>query len=209
MADPVEAEVRVNVYDLWENNQYSSYCCGMGIFHSGVEVYDSEYAYGAHDYSTSGIFETLPRKTPGTVGFKESVVIGTTHLSREEVDAVCDQLGEAYRGNQYHLLMRNCNHFTDSLVQELTGNSAPGYVNRIAWVALWLKCLLPAGLNPPPPPPIKTTSAEFSEEDDPLLRADEEFEVHTKPNEPLLKGGPQPDIFCPVPHPTMERSHIS
>jgi hypothetical protein len=41
------------------------------------------------------------------VGFRESVYIGHTTLSRQEVDEVCDKLGETYRGNQYHLLQRN------------------------------------------------------------------------------------------------------
>ena len=41
------------------------------------------------------------------MGFRESVYVGHTTLSRQEVDEVCDKLGETYRGNQYHLLQRN------------------------------------------------------------------------------------------------------
>ena len=37
--------VRLNVYDLAEQNAYL-YWAGVGIFHSGVEVYDVEFAYG-------------------------------------------------------------------------------------------------------------------------------------------------------------------
>lgn len=179
--------VHVNVYDLWESND-SVYWCGVGIFHSGVEVYDSEYAYGAHDYTSSGIFETAPRKTPGTVGFRESVYIGHTTLSRQEVDEVCDKLGETYRGNQYHLLQRNCNHFTDSLSQELTAQRSPGWVNRLARCGHCCSCLLPAGLNPPlPPPPGEDL------EDQPLLVDHNDVMVDS--------STPSGDPLCPVPHP--------
>jgi hypothetical protein len=37
--------VIVNVYDLSPQNKYT-YGCGLGIFHSGVEVYGVEYAFG-------------------------------------------------------------------------------------------------------------------------------------------------------------------
>lgn len=37
--------VIVNVYDLAPGNKYT-YGCGLGIFHSGVEVYGVEYAFG-------------------------------------------------------------------------------------------------------------------------------------------------------------------
>lgn len=37
--------VVLNVYDLSEQNSWS-YWCGIGIFHSGIQVYDVEYAYG-------------------------------------------------------------------------------------------------------------------------------------------------------------------
>ena len=37
--------VILNVYDLSPQNKYT-YCCGLGIYHSGVEVYGVEYAFG-------------------------------------------------------------------------------------------------------------------------------------------------------------------
>lgn len=180
-------DVHVNVYDLWEHND-SVYWCGFGIFHSGVEVYDSEYAYGAHDFSSSGIFETAPRKTPGTVGFRQSIKVGRTFLTRQEVDELCDRLGEEYRGNQYHLLARNCNHFTSDLTRELTGKGSPSWVNRLAACGMCCSCLLPAGLNPPLPPPPQDEN-----EDAPLL-VDGVQSNSTGET-------PSATAMCPVPHP--------
>ena len=44
--------VVLNIYDLSPQNKYT-YQCGLGIFHSGVEVYGVEYAFG-------GEFAALP-----------------------------------------------------------------------------------------------------------------------------------------------------
>lgn len=37
--------VMLNVYDLTTQNDWT-YHCGIGVFHTGVEVYGVEYAFG-------------------------------------------------------------------------------------------------------------------------------------------------------------------
>ncbi|KAE8656573.1 Detected protein of confused Function [Hibiscus syriacus] len=70
--------VYLNVYDLTPANGYF-YWAGLGIYHSGVEVHGVEYAFGAHDYPTSGVFEAEPRRCLG-FKFRKSIFIGTTSL---------------------------------------------------------------------------------------------------------------------------------
>lgn len=52
--------------------------------------------------------------------FRESIVIGTTDFMQEDVRKIIDHLGREYRGDQYHLLNKNCNHFSSALVEVRT-----------------------------------------------------------------------------------------
>lgn len=142
------APVIVNVYDLSSQNSWS-YWCGVGIFHAGVEVYGIEYAYGGHEYDYSGVFATKPRDAPGPVVFRESIPVGDTTLSQAEVQQLVQQMGLQYKGNTYHLLQCNCNHFASDLCQRLSGRPAPGWINRLAGLAIALHCLLPTTWVPP------------------------------------------------------------
>jgi deubiquitinase DESI2 len=55
------ANVIINVYDLSQVNAYS-YEFGVGAFHSGVEVMGTEYTFGGHESSSSGIFTHAARQ---------------------------------------------------------------------------------------------------------------------------------------------------
>ncbi|BGP36358.1 hypothetical protein JCM10450v2_000258 [Rhodotorula kratochvilovae] len=50
-----------------------------------------------------------------------------------------------WNGTRYRLLEKNCNTFTHELVWRLTGRRAPAWLNRAAWVATSIPCIVPAG----------------------------------------------------------------
>lgn len=148
------SRVYLNVYDLTTQMNSWTYWCGVGVFHAGVEVYGIEYAYGGHDYDVSGVFATRPREAPGAV-FRESILMGETSLTPQQVQHLVQQMGQHYKGNKYHLLQLNCNHFANDLSLQLTGKPAPGWINRLAGLAVMLHCFLPGSWVPP----LQTPSA--------------------------------------------------
>lgn len=139
------ASVYLNVYDLTPINNYL-YMFGLGIFHSGIQVHDTEYGFGAHEYPSSGVFEVEPRSCPGFI-FRRSVLLGSTDMSNSEFRSFIERLSAKYHGDTYHLIAKNCNHFTDEVCQHLTGSPIPGWVNRMARVGSFCNCLLPATLQ--------------------------------------------------------------
>ncbi|KAI6186706.1 Desumoylating isopeptidase 2 [Aphelenchoides besseyi] len=131
------APVRVNVYDMYWLNDYAS-TLGFGIYHSGVEVYGVEYAYGGHQFPFSGIFSNDPQDVEElgeNFKFKQSIYLGETALSKKAVENLVKSFGDDFRGDRYHLITKNCNHFTTDFVRELTGLVVPGWINRLASVS--------------------------------------------------------------------------
>lgn len=137
--------VYLNVYDLTPINGYA-YWLGLGIYHSGVQVHGIEYGFGAHEHSTTGVFEVEPKKCPGFT-FRKSILVGRTDLGPVDVRAFMEKLAEQYSGNTYHLITRNCNHFCNDACIKLTGRPIPRWVNRLARLGFLCNCVLPAGLN--------------------------------------------------------------
>nr|CAB3469624.1 unnamed protein product [Digitaria exilis] len=128
--------VFLNVYDVTPANGYARWL-GLGVYHSG-------YAYGAHDGASSGIFEVVPRRCPGYT-YRESVLVGTTGLTRAEVRAIMAELAAEFPGDAYNLVSRNCNHFCDAACRRLVAGRAriPRWVNRLAKIGVVFTCVIP------------------------------------------------------------------
>lgn len=139
--------MRINLYDISSSNQYTTHC-GVGIFHTGVELFNKEFAYGGHPHDSTGIFATRRYGAPGEVKFRQTIEIGLTRYTRKEVDHILHRLGTKYTGAKYHLLLRNCNHFADEFVFKLTGKNIPKWINRLAHIAVSINWLIPACLLP-------------------------------------------------------------
>ncbi|XP_057787877.1 deSI-like protein At4g17486 [Salvia miltiorrhiza] len=139
------AAVYLNVYDLTAINGYA-YWFGLGVYHSGVEVHGVEFAFGAHEHPTTGIFEGEPKQCEGFT-FRKSILIGWTDMSAAQVKVLMEQLAEKYRGNAYNLITKNCNHFCNDACIKLTGNPIPNWINRLARIGFLCKCIIPVNLN--------------------------------------------------------------
>lgn len=142
---PGNTPVYLNVYDLTAINGYV-YWAGLGVFHSGVEVHGVEYAFGAHDYPTSGVFEVEPRQCPG-FKFRKAIFMGTTCLDPGQFREFMERYSANYNGDTYHLIIKNCNHFCEDICNKLTGNRIPKWVNRLARIGSLCNCILPQALK--------------------------------------------------------------
>ena len=164
--------VILNVYDMFWTNEYTGNM-GLGVYHSGLEVYGREYAYGGHPFNFSGIFDIAPRAA-GELGdqfrFKQAIHVGNTDFRACDVEKIIEELGKEFRGDRYviglsnknqlmkmshyryHLMSRNCNHFSGALSMILVGKDIPSWVNRLAYfstcVPFLQRCLPKEWLTP-------------------------------------------------------------
>jgi hypothetical protein len=98
---------------------------------SNFAAHGTEYAFGAHDQSSSGVFEVEPRNCPGFI-FRDSILIGNTDMNPQQFREFVENRADYYNGDTYHLIVKNCNHFTSDLCSRLTGKEIPSWVNRLA-----------------------------------------------------------------------------
>eukprot|EP00299_Pterocystis_sp_00344_P003504 c14266_g1_i1.p1 GENE.c14266_g1_i1~~c14266_g1_i1.p1 ORF type:complete len:226 (+),score=32.10 c14266_g1_i1:32-679(+) len=145
--------VVVNIYDLTPHNDHI-YWAGFGFYHSGVVVYGKEYTFGgngeAEHSDQTGVFSHTPKGLPNTV--RDQVLIGHTSLTPSQVESIVSKLSSHFLARTYHLIHRNCNHFSDEFAHQLCGQGLPNYVNRVAYLARYVSCLFPQPqfLEPPP-----------------------------------------------------------
>ncbi|CAG2173207.1 unnamed protein product [Oppiella nova] len=62
----------------------------------------------------------------------ESKIIGNTELSEESIKQMVSEMGaKDFRGKDYNLIQRNCNHFSDAFCKKLCGKGIPKNINNL------------------------------------------------------------------------------
>lgn len=129
---------------------------GLGAYHTSVDVRGFRYQFGAQ----IGISRTSTpqgggdsadslRFVPPNGVYRESIILGQTWCDQKEINATIQRMREdKFKGENYHVAQRNCNHFSETFATALVlGNDMleqehkqhtldkfPAWVNRLARV---------------------------------------------------------------------------
>ena len=140
---PTATPVVLHIYDLGTQFAGVNAVCkaiGTGAFHAGVEVYQTEWSYGGscNGPTNTGIFSCPPRGCEAH-SYREAIDMGTTTMSRQEVNKLISKLKVEWTGHQYDLLRHNCCHFCEALCLNLGVGPVPGWVTSLAGVGAMLR----------------------------------------------------------------------
>jgi len=116
----------------------------MGVYHVGVEVHGDEYSFGIYHApkskqvgdESSGVCRHEPQRPgPGFV-FKQATALGTTIMSKEQVEEICAELAyRDYGRSTYNLIHHNCVDFCRNLSEKLGVGEVPLWCYRGAATA--------------------------------------------------------------------------
>lgn len=101
-----------------------------GALHGAVEVYGKEWSFGEKESGT-GVYACEPMKCEEHQ-YRESIDMGETELTEEQVGALIQVLEVEWPGDSYDLLRRNCCTFSDEMCVALGVGHIPEWVNSLA-----------------------------------------------------------------------------
>lgn len=141
-------------------------------------------SHAAFSYKTSIDMGEVPvdaffkANKPGGQKLRGSAYSAAYHNSisfDRDIWPVLEDLMDKYRANQYDMLLKNCNHFSDDFVRRLFAGTKgiDNYLNRAAWVGSFFHCLVPARYLQVTPPGCEEEAAALAEE----CRREEEEEA--------------------------------
>lgn len=197
--------VRLNVYNLQQTAEPGkpsiNGSLGFGFYHSGVEVFSREWAFGGNPQcgpTDPGIFCSPPRAVLPPSQFFKTIDLGFLPPGTPEVRIfyIIREMHPEWLAKSYHLLSKNCNHFSSALVERISGEfnvspplKVPDFVNRAARFA---DVVCPDSVyrsmmrSVPQPPAGQATPGRT-----PTTRGSEE---HSQPQEPQRRTAPATPI---------------
>ncbi|KAL7674199.1 hypothetical protein ACOME3_000478 [Neoechinorhynchus agilis] len=99
-----------------------SRCCRVGIHHSSVLIGDKEWFF------SDGIQYQHHQSHPGRLIY--SAPIGQCTLTDIEIYDIVKKLRLKYNRGSYHIIRRNCNHFTEDFLNIICGQQLPKWVTK-------------------------------------------------------------------------------
>lgn len=121
--------VYLNVYDLSQDNSFL-HNFGFGAYHSGLEINGVEYTFGQ-----GGVVSHEPKgaEMDGQCKFRERILLGETDMPHSQIERHLSKLRDQFAGETYHIMHRNCNHYTEAVSRAIFRKSVqPAWVNRSA-----------------------------------------------------------------------------
>ena len=136
--------VYLNIYDLTPLNKFLD-CLGIGAYHSAIQIFDTEFSFGAHPYNYSGVIENQPNSNK-LIQFRKTILMGQTSLKLNEINKILNEVKSKFIGNTYDVFKNNCNHFSNELCIRLLNKSIPKYINRLSNLSSIFRCLFTSKL---------------------------------------------------------------
>jgi len=141
--------VYLNYYDLGHSTSISHFnkISPYGAFHSGVEMYDTEFSYGGTKKQVTGIFVSRPRRCAMHT-YKGSVYLGDCCLRKAQIEAILKKLRKDWWGPHYDLFKRNCCFFCREFAISLGLGEIPSWTYKLADLGATLRDALPLKSRP-------------------------------------------------------------
>jgi len=137
--NPVQMAIKpwsviLHVYNLSSSivtaNSLLAFSMDGGVFHVGIEVYGSEFAYGI-----CGVSHLLPRAEEDHV-YLCSLYLGETPLTRNQFADMLSEMCSRWGGADYDVLGFNCCCFCSQMLERLNVGPMPLWVDRFSRLLL-------------------------------------------------------------------------
>ncbi|KAH0576619.1 PPPDE putative peptidase domain-containing protein [Spironucleus salmonicida] len=112
-------------------NLYSLTKVRVGAYHTGIQIQNTEIAYGGHQKNCSGIYFIQP-KSNKQFYYQKQIILGQCSLSIVEIITILDNISINWMGKQYNIFAKNCNDFSNQLSLILLQRPIPKWVNNLA-----------------------------------------------------------------------------
>jgi hypothetical protein len=120
---------------------------GFAVRHTGVQFRDSrEYFFGGGTFAGTGVTAQTPKTPCKPWRYHKTIEAGTSRCTRAEFVQLLNTLRVQFSAASYDLLSKNCNHFSQALVQAL-GGKWPSHLNRAAGVGSALRSVATTAVN--------------------------------------------------------------